>query len=200
MRAQRKRAASGSGYREGKQGETKMANTKLKELILYIAQKCWRDESYGSVVLNKILFFADFRAYASYGEAITGQKYRRYAQGPCPSQMKYVKQELEKSGDAKEAHVLRDGFIQKPLMPLREPNLKLFSGAEIAIVDDMIEYVRGHSATSISNLSHKFAGWQLAQDRGEIPYYTVYANLESEELSDTEYDWATSVACDYAAA
>ncbi len=45
---------------------------KLRELVLYIADKCEEDRTFGAVKLNKILFYADFISFAEYGEPITG--------------------------------------------------------------------------------------------------------------------------------
>ena len=49
---------------------------KLRELIIYISDKCIDDETFGAVKLNKILYLSDFDHYAKYGIPITGLPYQ----------------------------------------------------------------------------------------------------------------------------
>ena len=44
---------------------------RLLELILYVAEKCQDDPKFGATKLNKILWWADFLAYAQHGTPIT---------------------------------------------------------------------------------------------------------------------------------
>ncbi len=46
---------------------TEYDERKLKEFILYVADRCEADPTFGAVKLNKILFYADFLAFASTG-------------------------------------------------------------------------------------------------------------------------------------
>src|SRR5438045_3058966 len=96
---------------------------KLGELMLYIARKSENHELFGSVKLNKILFFSDFAAYSRYGKAITGAEYRRLDLGPAPKRLVPVREKLEADRSA----FLRttptyDGLEQKRLIALREPD------------------------------------------------------------------------------
>jgi hypothetical protein len=71
---------------------------KLKELILYISQKCASDPNFGAIKLNKILYFSDFASFAHYGEPITGAEYQKLEQGPAPRRMVPVRNEMQRSG------------------------------------------------------------------------------------------------------
>src|SRR5437762_10146808 len=63
---------------------------KLRELILLIVSRSEDDPTFGSVKLNKLLFYCDFSAYLTYGKPITGQEYFSLKQGPAPRQMKPI--------------------------------------------------------------------------------------------------------------
>jgi hypothetical protein len=81
---------------------------------------------------------------------------------------------------------VQDGkYQQKRVVPLRAPDLSLFSAEDIAIVDEMIQGLWQRTATAVSELSHGIA-WKVAGDRERIPYEAVF--LSDEPL--TEYDIA----------
>jgi hypothetical protein len=155
------------------------ADARLEELMLYVADRCDRHPTFGATKLNKILFIADFLAYARLGAPITGATYQRLPQGPAPRRLVPVRTQLASSGDAvaKTKQVFRKE--QKRLVPLREANLGIFTAHEIAIVDEVIAELCGHTATEVSELSHQLPGWLLAENMEEIPYYT--ALLESAD-------------------
>lgn len=164
---------------------------KLKELILYVAAKCDEDPRFGAVKLNKILFFSDFAAYAKFGRPITGAEYRKYPQGPCPSRMKVIKQEMENGREAYEyINPLDDGLRERRLLAWRKPDLGMFSVDEIAIVDEAIRRWWGRTGTDISEVSHQHPGWKLTELKEEIPYFTAFiAEPGSVELDEEESGW-----------
>ena len=57
---------------------------KLKELILLLARASEGDPNFGTVKLNKELFYSDFLAYRLFGKAITGHEYIALELGPGP--------------------------------------------------------------------------------------------------------------------
>ena len=50
---------------------------RLREMILYVAQHCATAERFGAIKLNKILWKADFDAFAARGVPVTGRQYHR---------------------------------------------------------------------------------------------------------------------------
>jgi hypothetical protein len=72
---------------------------KMKELILYISQKCADDAKFGATKLNKILYFSDFLAYAYHGSPITGFEYQKLPNGPAPRRLVPVREQLMESGE-----------------------------------------------------------------------------------------------------
>lgn len=166
-------------------------DAKLAELMLYVALRCEQDPAFGATKLNKILFFADFLAYARTGRAITGQPYQKLDNGPAPRRLLPVQKGLLRSKAA--AHATRDYFgrQQTRLVALRQPDLSGFSGSEIAIVDEVVAMLERHDARAASELSHRFLGWQISAKGEDIPYQS--ALIERRQLTETEEAHALSI-------
>jgi len=158
---------------------------KLAELILYISQKCANDPTFGATKLNKILCYSDFLFYAYYDRGITNVEYQKLPNGPAPRRLIPVRDELIKNGDLGLQEVLlKSGETQKRTVNLRNPNLDLFTGSEIAMVDRMIESMQGVTAEDISEMSHTLVGWLVADEGETIPYNSIY--FANPPLSDEE--------------
>jgi len=57
---------------------------------------------------------------------------------------------------------------------LREPDLSLFDGREIALVDSMIDQLKSLNADETSELSHQMVGWEITRDYETIEYGTIF--------------------------
>jgi hypothetical protein len=160
---------------------------KLRQLILYVSQKCADQKNFGSTKLNKILYFSDFLAYANTGEPITGAEYQRLDWGPAPRKMKPVLNDLERDSELAMQEVqLTGNYTSKKPVNLVPPNLGVFSAAEIAIVDDVIEKFEELTANQTSLFSHDWGGWKYAADRGTIPYESVFISHKPLEPGEQE--------------
>lgn len=178
------------------------AAEKFKELLLYIADKSVEDRNFGATKLNKILFFSDFVAYGKYGRSITGARYQRLDQGPAPKELVPMQESLIEEGDAYLFERSHYGHIQRRLLARRDPDLRLFTGEEIAVVDEVIEALSSMTARGVSALSHdKLAAWAIAKDKEEIAYETIFVSQEPPTLSDIrrgielaqQYGWAAAI-------
>ena len=99
---------------------------------------------------------------------------------------------LQKEQAAAMAHRDLFGWSQDRPCALREPNLDGFTGQEIAIVDQVLRALWGKSAKDVSDLSHQFIGWRIA-DMGEvIPYET--ATIDNSEPTEDEEEYARELA------
>lgn len=159
---------------------------KFKELILYIAEKCMEDPTFGAVKLNKILYFADFLAYADWETPITGATYMKARRGPTPRELLLIRDELKKNGDICIRKAPYHGYSQERIVSTREANLALFTAKEIALVDDIIQKLWGVNAADISNYTHRLAGWRIAEDQDNIPYESVFLSDEALTQDDVE--------------
>jgi Antitoxin SocA-like, Panacea domain len=158
---------------------------KLAELILYISQKCATDPKFGAVKLNKLLYLSDFLAFGNWGEPITGVPYQHLKMGPAPTRLIPVRDQLERSGKlVVQALPLKSGKKQVRTVNLVEPNLKVFSGREIALVDSIIEDLWGMDAEESSEFSHQFVGWRMTKEGEPIPYGSIF--ISDEPLSPAE--------------
>lgn len=150
--------------------EHTLNDEKLRELILLIAQESEGDGPFGATKLNKLLFYADFLAYRQLGKSITEQDYMRLPQGPAPRRMLRVTKGMEANKELAISIRPYLGKKQKRPMALRAAELGSFSASEIDLVHKLLKQCVGKSASEMSELSHRFMGWRLAQERETIPY------------------------------
>lgn len=166
---------------------------KFRELILYISQRCATDPKFGSVKLNKILYFSDFFSYADSKQPITGFEYQNLANGPAPRRLLPVRDQMISERILElQAVRLCSGKVQKRTVNLRPPNLRSFSGVEIALVDRVIDLLRDADAETVSELSHRMVGWIITKEGETIPYGTVF--LSNEPLSNIEIQRGLEIA------
>jgi hypothetical protein len=162
-------------------------DTKLRELILYLAKKCEGDLAFAKTKLCKLLFYSDFGAFVELGSSITGQPYVKLPNGPVPPRATRLLTKMEKAGELAMAKRSFHGHPQEKPMALREPDLSLFTGAEIALVDVVIDQLRDHNARGVSDLSHDFIGWQAAAMGEEIPYETALVDVSPATEDEIAY-------------
>lgn len=129
----------------------------------------------GSTKLNKLMFYADFRAYAELGEPITGARYQKLDQGPAPRALLPMRQQLLVDGVV-EYRAKGEDDLNDVLVPLGDPpGMDNFTGLEMKIVDDVFDENRELNARAISDDSHKRSvGWQAVDLHQDIPYESVY--------------------------
>lgn len=169
---------------------------RLKELVLLVAARSKDDSTFGATKLNKLLFFADFRAYTRLGEPITGAPYVKRQFGPCPRDILRAVRTLVSEGRAREIELSTGGgYTQRRVEAIADPDPSMFSPDQVAVVDDVIGRLRHLGAVSVSDFSHRFTGWKLAADGEEIPYFTALIGQTTERpLSPAELVWANAVA------
>lgn len=177
-----------------------MSEQKFRELILYLARASAGDPHFGATKLNKLLFFCDFLAYRTLGRSISGESYMRLEYGPAPRRLLAVRRELVEFGDCTVERRGRGRRKQERIVPLRDPDLTGFSAEEIQLMDHVLSELQRTNASEVSELSHRFIGWQAVDLQEEIPYETVfvgnpepptdediaYARQLAEELGDLE--------------
>ena len=168
-------------------------DAKFEELVLYLASRSADDPKFSATKLNKLLFFADFLAYAYLGKPITGHRYQKLPNGPAPIALLPVVRRMEERGDCEWTEKSYFGRPQKRLKAHRGPDMSRFSEEEIDLIDDVIAQVWDRNATEVSDLSHQFAGWQAVGIQEEIPYETIFV-LPPRPLTKSELDHARRLA------
>ncbi len=158
---------------------------KLRQLILYVSQKCADHPEFGSTKLNKIVYFADFITYANTGKPLTGVEYQRLKHGPAPRRMKPVLDSMRRNWQLVMQEVQDAGnYIAKRPVNLVSPDLDSFTAKEIATVDHVIEHLEELTASAASRVSHDWGGWKYAHDGETIPYESVF--IDNKPLTQEE--------------
>jgi hypothetical protein len=165
---------------------------KFREMMIYIAARSQADESVGAVKFNKLLFNADFIAYGLYGKAISGVEYQRLRMGPAPRRLVPVTTELAKQGAIARGKRTYMGVEQHRIYALREPDVTAFTAQELDVLNQVIVGNWGRSGKLMSDLSHEFLGWRLAEEGGTIPYEAIF--LSDRPLTSEEAEFALELA------
>jgi hypothetical protein len=126
-----------------------------------------------------LLFHADFSAFLTYGEPITGQEYFKLPQGPAPRHLKPLTEVMIKKGEFAWQEVPYYGRTQKKPIALRAPDTSKLSGTDVSLVRQTIEKFWKMSASEISDQSHIFLGWKVAHLKETIPYSTALVSRRS---------------------
>ena len=160
---------------------------KFRQLILYIAEQCKDHPYFGATKLNKILFFSDFIAYEKLGSPITGAEYAALEHGPGPRRLLPIREDMLLDGDILIEHC----GSQQRVIALHPLEMEYFSPQEREIVDSVVTALKHQDAESVSDLSHRFLGWQAARTEflatGQttiIPYETIH--VSNRPLDDSE--------------
>lgn len=171
---------------------------KLSELVLRVLQLCEPSEV-GTVKLHKVAYFSDMFAYLEIGYPITGSKYVKRPFGPTCEQLWSTIAKLESTGKIEVRKVQHFGYEKRDFLPRAAHDTTVFSGAEAAIIDQVIDFVcRDNTAQSISEISHQ-APWELAEFGDEIAIESASLLLPME-FSKESLDWANDLGASVEAA
>lgn len=177
----------------------KLDKEKLKNVILYILEKCGGKPNVGETVLYKLLYFLDFDHYELYNIPITGINYKKMQFGPAPCSHDYNPVIDEMIID-KQLEIISQsyhGMLQKRYIALKNCNINVFGPTEIKVIDSVISRLSDMSAKQIEDYVHDDAPWRQSQDKEFINYDLVF--FRSPKFSQRDYDWQTqnSTGLDY---
>ncbi|MBE0476747.1 MAG: DUF4065 domain-containing protein [Coriobacteriia bacterium] len=144
-----------------------MQISKLREMMLYF---CKLPDTYPTK-LNKLLFFSDFLHFREQSVSISGSPYLAMPRGPVPEHYDWVIADLIEGGDLSAEEVyFESGATGELLRPLREPDLSLFSPAELTTVRLVAEELGRRTSRQLTELSHQEAAWRETPQRQRISY------------------------------
>jgi len=169
---------------------------KFIEMLLYIASRLRDDRAGGATKLNKALYFADFAHVRRHGRPITGAVYQKLERGPAPRRLVPVRQHLVASGDAE---IVREDFLgyeQHRLIPLREPEVAMFSAEELDTIDSVLDDLDGMTGAQVSELSHEEPPWRYSEFGESIRYETALIAKE-QFVTPAAHEMAQRVAVRY---
>lgn len=155
---------------------------RLREIILYVAREGETMSRFGLIKLNKIIWRADFTAFAERGSPVTGRAYQRLQFGPAPIEMRPLLAEMAQDGLISVEHLSlgigADGIeaIEHRVHARTDPSLRWFSQDDLDFVRRSVEHYRNMTGMESSDDSHGTA-WRTRLNGDPMPY-------ESAILSD----------------
>ena len=124
------------------------------------------------------------------GNSITGETYVKRQFGPVPRHVMKAIDELARDGNVVRGRADHFGHVKNEYIAIRESDKSLFSGKEIALIDEAFQHVcKNHTAMSISQETHGVI-WNIAEMGEVLPYETVFA-ANVGELNEDDLTWAT---------
>jgi hypothetical protein len=164
---------------------------RLRQMILYISEKCAQAERMGLIKLNKILWKADFDAFASRHVPVTGRAYQRLALGPAPREMRPLLREMNRDGLLHfEETDFGDGVIEMRPIADKPSALGNFTPEDISYVDAAIAYYWNMNGRETSDDSHGIA-WRSRNNND--PMYYELAFLSDAPVSPRQIIGLTKV-------
>lgn len=150
---------------------------KFAELVLYVAERLRNDRAGGATKLNKVIFFVEFTHLRRHQAVISGCEFQKLAHGPAPRQLLPVRRRMIETGDAE---LVTEDFLGRPqhrLVPRRPADRSVFTAAELASIDDVLDQLAGMTGTQVSDLAHQEPGWRLTEVGETIPYSTAFLDF-----------------------
>jgi len=147
---------------------------RIRELVLYVSKMCENHEHFGKTKLYKILWRADFEAYAERdGAPVTGRPYQRLQFGPAPVDMAPLLPEMVEAGELTFKRRTVGNFTENRPIALVEPSLSLFSLDDLRFVDRAISHYEKMTGKESSDDSHGIA-WRVRGDGEAMPYDSAF--------------------------
>jgi uncharacterized phage-associated protein len=147
---------------------------KLREVVVYFVNRA-NNVHLGVVKLMKLLYYADFDHCEQYGEPITGARYVKLDNGPALDGYESLLRDFEKEGAFKSIRVPAGPYERRRFVPLREPNLAVFSAEELDTLDKVCEEWRLAPLSRIIHASHNDVPWKATPRIGDAIDYGLAA-------------------------
>ena len=166
--------------------EQKFDRGKFKEMVLFFAVRSaeLKDQGFGMVKLNKLLYRADFEAFRTLGHAITGEVYERQDYGPVARDLPIALDELGATGRLHWERIPSGRHTRNvPRLSDQDdsaPDRSLFSDDELAVMERSLRELAVYGGREVSEWSHEqSAGWNLAGENGNvIEYRTAFTSTD----------------------
>lgn len=147
---------------------------KLRNIILYLLERCAGKPNVGETVLYKLLYFADFNYYEMYEEYFIGAEYRKLPYGPVPEHLDSIINRMIREGELQRIKSSYDNYPVTRYLPLQKADLTKLLASEKQVLDDVILLMSDWSAAAIANYSHKDIPWLASKDGETISYELVF--------------------------
>jgi len=146
--------------------------SKLRNILLYLLEHCAGKPNVNEVVLERIIYFADFNYYEIYEEHLSGLKYRKLASGPFPSRLDGVLLGMIDDGLLQKVKVPANASTTIPkgairFLPLHKANLTEMKASEKETLDQVLLQMSDWSEEAIVEYTLR-----------DMPVYTTQAGKE----------------------
>ena len=135
---------------------------------------CRRRRRVFGTEINKMLFYADFLAYKTYGRSLTGSAYAKLPYGPVPDGFRGLEEWLEHDGlfAAREVEFPNgtSGIEYRP-GPNADAHSFAFDTEEERVLEFVVEEIGKRGSRWISERSHRERAWQETEDNQRISYH-----------------------------
>lgn len=161
---------------------------KFKEALLYILNKVGGKPNIGEAVIYKLLYFIDFDYYEKYEEQLIGATYMKNRYGPTPLEFRKIVEQMMANDELIEVKDKYFEYPQRKYLPLRKPDLGIFRGNEMKVIDDVLDRLSDMNGRQISDYSHNDVPWLTTEEGNVIEYEAVF--YRTPAYSVREYDHA----------
>jgi transcriptional regulator with XRE-family HTH domain len=171
---------------------------KLRNVILYILEKCGGKPNIGETVLYKLLYFIDFDSFEKYGRSVTGMNYVRLQYGPVPTTKEYtpVIKSMVVNNELKIFTQEYFGRVQKRYVALVNHADNSLTASETTVIDMVVSRLSDMSATQIEGYAHGDIPWKVTADKQVIEYDLVIDREMPYAQVDHEKMWQEAVGAD----
>ena len=147
-------------------GYQKLNLQKLFNVILFFCM-----ESVLKTILNKVLFYSEFKYFKEHAVSITGARYARIPFGPAPDKWQHYFSLLIEEGALASDEIFYDETMSgEKLTSVLKPDLSMFVNSELLVMASVKEYFKGWTAKRISDFSHEEKGYRETQNGHLISY------------------------------
>jgi len=165
---------------------------KFKQALLYITSEVGARPNVGETVLYKLLYFMDFDYYEKYEEQLIGATYQKGPYGPVPVEFEAIIRQMIDEHEIEMHSRIYHEHEQKKYLPLKDPDLSVFTGREIDLMNDVIARLAYMGARQISDYSHQDVPWLTTSSGEEIPYETVFYRTPAYSVREYSEDGEVS--------
>ncbi len=171
---------------------------KLKNVLLYILEKCGGKPNIGETVLYKLLYFIDFDNFEINRQPLTGINYINYQFGPIPDSKEYgvVIKTMIDDGELKIFSQNYYGLVQKRYVALKNYENDIFNSREIKVIDSVINRLSDMGARQIEEYVHEDAPWKLTKEKESIPYSLAFERSAPYARNDYNKMWQDAAGAD----
>lgn len=160
---------------------------KLKAVALYVLDKCGETDF---IHLFKIIYFAERKIYAKYGQHLVKDTFVAMEHGPVPSNLYDALKLMNGKGNNKSVKSISDSLLPAGgecawffVKSSEKPDMDELSKAEVEALDEAIARYKDVDAKTLSEMSHDIA-WHAAWDKSHNTQMSPLDIAKAGEASD----------------